>query len=60
MILFVVKLALAVALYVKFEDKLEAEIEMSPFVESILIKLKGLSDPKFKFLSKEYIKVGLE
>jgi hypothetical protein len=44
---------------VKFEDKLEAAIEMIPLVESMLIKLKGLSDPKFKSLSKEYDNVGL-
>ena len=55
-----ITLALAVALYVKFEGTLEAEIEMSPLVESMLIKLKGLSDPKFKSISKEYDNVGLE
>jgi hypothetical protein len=59
MIPFVVKLTLAVALYVKFEGTLKAEIKMSPSEGSMLIKLKGLNDPKFKSLSKEYDKDGL-
>ena len=38
----------------KFEDELDAEIEMVPFKELMLIKLKGSREPESKAFSKEY------
>ena len=43
----------------KFEGKLEAEIEMTPFEGLILVKLIGSIDPELKAFSKEYDKVGV-
>ena len=56
---FGIPLAFAITLYVKFEDKLEAEIEMTPFEGLILMKLIGSVDPEFKAFSREYDKVGV-
>lgn len=40
----------------KFEDELDAEIEIVPFKELILIKLKGSREPESKAFTKEYDK----
>jgi hypothetical protein len=46
-------IAFAVTLKVKFDDELEAEIEIKPFEGLMLMKLKGFRDPEFKAFSKE-------
>jgi hypothetical protein len=56
---FGIPLVFAVTLYVKFEGKLDAEIEMTPFKGLILMKLIGSIDPELKAFSKEYDKVGV-
>ena len=44
----------------KFEDKLESEIEIVPFEGLMLMKLIGSTDPELKAFSKEYKNVGVE
>jgi hypothetical protein len=43
----------------KFEDKLESEIEIIPFEGLMDMKLVGSNDPEFYTFSKEYDNVGL-
>lgn len=40
----------------KFEDELDAEIEIVPLKELMLIKLKGSREPESKAFTKEYDK----
>jgi hypothetical protein len=43
----------------KFEDKLESEIEIIPFEGLMVMKIVGFGDPELKAFSNEYDNVGL-